>query len=600
LDDLLADDTFMSDLHEEIAALDLALADPAAPEIAYCSPEFAIDALVPQYAGGLGVLAGDHLKAASDLGLPLAGVGLFYRLGYFTQTIEHGRQAEHYHEIFASDLGAIDTGFVVSVPMPGREVQARVWRLEVGRIPLLLLDTNLESNSPADREISDRLYGGDRGHRLEQEMLLGVGGAKALAAHGWDIQVHHLNEGHAGFIILEMIDRVIEGSDLQAAVDEIGPGLVFTTHTPVPAGIDRFHGGLVLPYLEWWAHRWGVPVEAIWKLGEDPATPDEFNMAALALRVCSSANGVSRLHGEVSREIFAGIGCGDRIGSITNGVHARTWVGPAMQTAFAEILGPGWADGEPAAWDRVEAIDETTLETLRRDASARLADLVASTTGATLDPDALIFGFARRFAPYKRATLLLQDRDRLGEMLADEDRPVHFVFAGKSHPHDEAGKALLAEIVDYSSSHGANGRLTFIPGYDMAIAATLVEGSDVWLNNPVRPREASGTSGEKAALNGVLNCSILDGWWAEMFDGENGWQIATSEDPDPTTRDREEAAALYDTLAAIRDEYHGDRAAFHRRIRHAWRTLGPKVTAARMVGEYRDRLYRTAPERTGV
>jgi starch phosphorylase len=428
-------------------------------------------------------------------------------------------------------------------------------------------------------------------------MLLGVGGARALAAHGWDIQVHHLNEGHAGFIILEMIDRVIEGGDLHAAIARIGPGLVFTTHTPVPAGIDRFHRTLALPYLDWWADRWGVPVDAIWALGEDPDNPEEFNMAAMALRACSSANGVSRLHGEVSRQIFGGVGCGDRIGSITNGVHARTWVAPAMQKVFDDVLGPEWAEGDPAAWDRVEAIDDERLEALRLDASRGLAALVASTTGARLDPEALIFGFARRFAPYKRATLLLQDRDRLGELLANDDRPVHFVFAGKSHPHDEAGKALIAEIVEYSSSDAAKGRLIFLPGYDMAIAATMVEGSDVWLNNPVRPREASGTSGEKAALNGVLNCSILDGWWAEMFDGENGWQVATSDDPDPTIRDREEAAALYDALLAIRDEYHGDRVAFHRRIRHAWRTLGPKVTAARMVREYRDQMYQTALER---
>jgi starch phosphorylase len=313
--------------------------------------------------------------------------------------------------------------------------------------------------------------------------------------------------------------------------------------------------------------------------------------------VCSFANAVSRLHGTVSRELFAGVGCGDQIASITNGVHARTWVGPDLQSTFDEVLGSGWSDGDPGAWQRVDGVDEERLDSLRRQASIRLATLVGNRTADTLDPDALIIGFARRFAPYKRATLLLHDGDRLEGLLADDGRPLHLIFSGKAHPHDGPGKDLIAEVIGYSASEAANHRLTFIPGYDMEVARTLVEGCDIWLNTPIRPREASGTSGEKAALNGVLNCSILDGWWAEMFDGENGWAITASENTDADSRDREEASSLLDTLIEIRDEYHGDRTSFNRRIRHAWRTLGPKVTAARMLREYMDEVYRPALDR---
>jgi starch phosphorylase len=469
-----------------------------------------------------------------------------------------------------------------------------VWRIDVGRIPLLLLDTHVAENSESDRLIADRLYGGDRAHRLDQEMVLGVGGARALAALDWVTPVHHLNEGHAGFIALELIDRVIVGGDLASALGRIRPGLVFTTHTPVPAGIDCFDKDLIVPYLEPWAERWGVPVEEILALGQDPEDEHRFNMAAMALRLSSHANGVSKLHGEVSRGLFAGMGIGDEITSITNGVHARTWVGPEIQRTFDEVMGPEWANGDPGAWDRVSHIDDDRLGALRAGASRRLADLVAA--GRDLDPDALIIGFARRFAPYKRATLLLQEPDRLRHLLEDDGRPVHLVFAGKAHPQDGHGKSLVSEVVSFASSPAANNRFTFVPGYDMRIARTLVEGCDIWLNNPIRPREASGTSGEKAALNGGLNCSILDGWWAEMYDGANGWAIASSEEEDEELRDAAEAASLYDTLGTILEMYHGERPAFQERIRHGWRTLGPRVTAARMLRDYVHDIYRPALE----
>ena len=598
LESLTTNGEFTARLSRELADLDQVLADPVDAEIAYCSPEFGISALLPQYSGGLGVLAGDHLKAAGDQGTPVVGVGLFYRQGYFTQVIADGEQTETYPEVTPAGVGAHDTETMVEIPFPGRVVEARVWRIDVGRVPLLVLDTDLDSNNDEDRLIGDRLYGGDGRHRLDQEMVLGVGGARALASLGLHIPVHHLNEGHAGFIALELIDRVIEGGDLAGAIDRIRPGLVFTTHTPVPAGIDRFDRDLVASYLEPWAQRWGVPLEELWALGEDPESPDQFNMAALSLRLCGAANGVSQLHGEVSRSLFAGVGMGDRITSITNGVHARTWVGGETQDLFDEALGTTWSDGDPDAWDRVDAIDDHRLGQVRRHASLRLADLVSASTGQTLDPDSLIVGFARRFAPYKRATLLLHDHDRLRELLEDDAKPLCFVFAGKAHPKDLPGKAMLAEIVGYSISEAANSRFIFLPGYDMDVAARLVEGTDIWLNNPIRPREASGTSGEKAALNGGLNCSILDGWWAEMYDGRNGWTIASSEEPDPADRDEMEASSMYETLTSIRDEYHGDRHWFNARIRHAWRTLGPKVTAGRMVGEYMGRVYRPALERT--
>ena len=594
LDGLLADGGFMERLTAEVEDLDRVIEGQATPEIAYCSPEFGIDVLLPQYAGGLGVLAGDHLKAASDMGIPLVGVGLFYRQGYFDQEIADGGQTEVYPTVDPVDVGAVDTHVVIRVPLPGREVAARVWRIDVGRVPLLLLDTQVAENSESDRRIGDSLYGGDRAHRLDQEMVLGVGGARALAALDWVTPVHHLNEGHAGFIALELIDRVIVGGDLATAFGRIRPGLVFTTHTPVPAGIDCFHRDLILPYLGPWAEKWGITVDEIWTLGQDPEDEHRFNMAAMALRLSSRANGVSKLHGEVSRSLFAGMGIGDEITSITNGVHARTWVGSDMQTAFDETLGTGWADGDPAAWDLVSNIDDGRLADLRARASRRLADLVSISTGRDLDPEALIIGFARRFAPYKRATLLLHEPDRLRHLLEDDGRPVHFVLAGKAHPQDDHGKSLVSEVISFASSPASNNRFTFVPGYDMRIARTLVEGCDIWLNNPIRPREASGTSGEKAALNGGLNCSILDGWWAEMYDGANGWAIESSDEDDYELRDAAEATSLYDTVGSILEAYHGDRPAYHERIRHAWRTLGPRVTAARMVREYVHDVYRPA------
>ena len=589
---LVGDDDFTKLVAAETEALDQLLATADQPRIAYCSPEFGLSAQLPQYAGGLGVLAGDHLKTSSDLRIPLAGVGLFYSEGVFRQELDEGLQRERYDVINPEQMGANDTGISVVIPFPGREVRAKVWRVDVGRVPLLLLDTDLEANTPVDRKITDRLYSGDQQHRLEQEMVLGVGGARALAAMGWEIELHHRNEGHAGFIILELIDRICTDIGLEAARNQIRSGLVFTTHTPVPAGIDRFDSETVIPYLEPWADMWNVPVESIWEIGQDPDEDGAFNMAALCLRSARTANGVSELHGEVSRKLFAGVGIGDDIGHVTNGVHARTWTAPHTQTLFDSALGEGWAVGHDEAWGRVALIDDDTLGDNRRRSSLLLAELIRLRTGHVIDPDALIIGFARRFASYKRASLFLKRLDLLGDLLGDDNRPIHFVFAGKAHPSDEPGKTLVAELFEATKSGAANGRITFIPDYEMDVAAALVQGADIWLNNPIRPREASGTSGEKAALNGALNCSILDGWWAEMYDGHNGWGITPSASDDPATRDHEEATRMMATISTIVAEYHGSRSLYLGRIRHAWSTLGPKVTSARMVRDYENRIYR--------
>ena len=598
LEALLADDAFTSLVTERTAHLDETMsAAVTSPDVVYYSPEFGISDVVPQYSGGLGVLAGDHLKSASDLCTNLAAVGLFYRHGFFRQYLEGEQQAERVETYWAGDFGCDDTGIVVDVPIADRTVQAKVWRLHVGRVPLLLLDTDVVTNAVHDRAITDQLYSGDRRHRLEQELVLGVGGARAVEAIGWDPGVHHSNEGHAGFLAVELIDRARRAgaADLDAAVALVKPSVLFTTHTPVPAGIDRFDHELIGPHLQPWADRWGDELDALLALGTDPADDDVFNMAALCLHVAARANGVSKLHGEVSQELFADVPGGDAITSITNGVHARTWVSPTLQDLFDAELGDGWERGDAGAWERIDDVATDSIVATRAADKALLTELLAA-HGATLEPDALVVGFARRFATYKRADLLLRHPKELTALLADDARPVHFVFAGKAHPADVPGKALLQKIVHFGRSVAANGRFSFVPDYDIAVARALYFGSDVWLNNPVRPREASGTSGEKAALNGALNCSILDGWWAEMSDGRNGWDIPTSDATDADVRDAEESAAALALLTEIAAEFHADgkghpSAAWVDRMRHNWRTLGPKVTAARMVADYERELY---------
>jgi starch phosphorylase len=588
--DLSSDEDFVGAVEEEIAALRLLRDSAPTPTIAYFSMEFGISSMFHQYAGGLGVLAGDHLKAASDAGLGLVGVGLFYSQGSFHQEIAAGRQVETHRPMAAEDLGATDTGLVVEVPLAGRTVRARVLRLEVGAVSLIFLDTDVDGNTVDDRAITDCLYLGSTEKRVAQEMVLGVGGARALTALGFDIELFHLNEGHAGFVALELIDRVIADGDVSDASAMIRNDVVFTTHTPVSAGIDCLSPGVLQPHLGFWAERWGVEVDRVWDLGSDPNHVDEFNMAIFCLRMSRAANGVSRLHGEVSRKLFSQVPEGRGITHVTNGVHARTWTAGHLQELFDEVLGDIWDQGDQAAWDRVVEIGDEVLLGVRRQSSEHLSRFLGE-RGITLDPDAMIVGFARRFAPYKRSNLILREHDRLARMLADDDGPVHFLFAGKSHPANHAGMELIEEVIDFSVSDVANGRFSFIPDYDMEVGSALVQGCDIWLNNPIRLHEASGTSGEKVALNGGLNISVLDGWWAEMYDVDNGWAITPSSAGDPEVRDHEEAGALMDALLSARDEYFDDRARLNKRIRHAWRTLGPQVTAARMLRDYRETIY---------
>ena len=430
-------------------------------------------------------------------------------------------------------------------------------------------------------------------------MILGVGGARAVAALGLNPPLYHLNEGHAGFLLLELIDReVTAGATLAEALTRIEPHLLFTTHTPVPAGIDRFHHSLINDYLAPWAKRWSVKVAAVAELGHDPDGPDdEFNMALFCLRAAARANGVSKLHGEVSRDLFGQVAKGAKIGSVTNGVHARTWIQPRIGEAFDEVGGPGWADGDPDAWERIAAMDASAIRNLRRRGGETLSQMVQERTGAKLEPEVLTVGFARRFATYKRADLLLRYRKQLEQLLADDSTPIQFVFAGKAHPADEPGKALLAHIVKFAKSKGANNRFVFVSDYDIAVAQAMYAGCDVWLNNPVRPREASGTSGEKAALNGSLNCSISDGWWDEMATDMNGWTIPASDLDDPDARDAAESKAALDIITdEIVPAYWADGQPWGdpwiERVRACWTTLGPQVTAARMLTDYQDGLYR--------
>lgn len=598
-------DRFLAD-EEFIAAAKAAASRAPAPEptpnaeIAYFSPEFGVSEKLPQYSGGLGILAGDHLKAASDLDLPLVAVGLFYRDGFFHQSIIEGRQQEHYERMDPRSLGLEQMAAIVDIVMDDRIVKARVWRAAIGRTKLYLLDTDLELNDERGKHVSDRLYSGDREHRIRQELLMGVGGVRALRQLGYDPKVYHLNEGHAGFLALELIgEEVDKGLSLTEAIEAVKKQIVFTTHTPVPAGIDRFPHDLMQRYLGVWSDRYGVSIDELLDLAHMPGEPDSFNMAAFCLRVSGRSNGVSKLHGEVSREMFGGVPGGSEIGHVTNGVHARTWVTNDLQAEFEKSMGEGWGTGVKASWDGVDQIPDDVIRAVRGEGKTRLIDVVNDRVGPRhrLDPEALTIGFARRFATYKRADLLLREADELAGLLADHDRPVQFVFAGKAHPADEPGKGILSRVVGFSKSDAANGRFVFIPDYEMAVARAMYAGTDVWLNNPIRPHEASGTSGEKATLNGGLNLSIRDGWWAECSDGENGWDIAISDEMDPDVRNAVEARNL---ITLLRDEviplYYdggiGPSAAWLAKVRHNWKTLGPFVTSARQVADYDRQLYR--------
>jgi glycogen phosphorylase len=582
--------------------------------VAYFSPEFGISETLPQYSGGLGILAGDHLKAASDLGIPLVGIGLLYAEGYFRQRLDAGGlQIERFPRLDPAGLAIVETGVHVSVELAGDLVDVRVWRADVGRIPLLLLDTDVASNSAEGRAVTDRLYGGDVEHRLRQEIVLGIAGVRALRALGFEPQVFHGNEGHAGFSSLERIrEYVADGLNFGEAVEAVRAGGVFTTHTPVPAGIDRFPVELMWRYFGEFAQSCGTDIDEILSLGHrDDEDDPRFNMAVMGLRLNARANGVARLHGEVSRSMFSGVWpdiVDDEvpITHVTNGVHARTWVGPAVDRLLTEFVHPVWDGADESTWDRAHSIPTDAIRTARDAGRAELVAFVRSRMGpGVLDPEVLTIGFARRFATYKRATLLLRHPERLRSLLLDHDRPVQFVFAGKAHPADEPGKEMIRQIEMYARQLDVRHRFVFLPDYDMQVARALYHGCDVWLNNPRRPMEACGTSGMKAALNGGLNLSVLDGWWDECFDGDNGWAVPSADDdPDGERRDEREVRALYSLLETeVAPLFYGattpgrrgtSHVSWHDMVRHAWASLGPRVTASRMVRDYVTSLYEPA------
>jgi starch phosphorylase len=600
--------------------------------VAYFSPEFGIAEAVPQYSGGLGVLAGDHLKAASDLGVPLVGVGLLYRHGYFRQSLNSdGWQQERYPGLdpWAMAMQPVEGARVV-VDLAGVPLVAQVWRAEVGRVRLYLLDTELEDNDDAARAVTDRLYGGDSEHRLRQEILLGIGGVRALEAVGEAPQVFHSNEGHAGFLGLERIRRLVvdEGLPFDEAIEAVRAGTIFTTHTPVPAGIDRFPRELMERYFGAFAKECGVDLEQVLELGREPGTGAEaaFNMAVMGLRLAGRANGVSQLHGAVSRSMFAGLWPGAPedevpIGSVTNGVHADTWVAPEMADVLTRHVMPEWGEAGPERWARMlEAGDEEVFRAREagrsnlvafarshlRDSLVRrgVSSSACGWCNEVLDPRALTIGFARRFATYKRATLLLSQPDRLKRLLLSADRPVQLVFAGKAHPADEEGKEMIRQIVAFAADPDVRHRMVFLDDYDIALSRMLLQGADVWLNNPRRPLEACGTSGMKAALNGALNLSILDGWWDEWFDGENGWAISSAEGiEDMAKRDELEADSLFSLLEStvvplFYERREGPvRRAWIRKVKASLASLGPKVSASRMVRDYVTELYEPTAER---
>ena len=579
--------------------------------VAYFSPEFGLTETLPQYSGGLGILAGDHLKAASDLGLPLVAIGLLYAEGYFRQRLNaDGFQEERFPRLDTHGLALTPTGVQVSVEMGEDIARLNVWQVTVGRVNLYLLDAAADTNTPEIAAITNRLYGGDIEHRIRQEIVLGIGGVRALRALGLHPQVFHTNEGHAGFLSLERTRELVEsGLTFAEAIEVVRAGGVFTTHTPVPAGIDRFPRELMEKYFTSFASSLGIELDELMAVGQRPDEPDDdrFNMAVMGLRLAGRSNGVAQLHGAVSREMFQGMWPDVTveevpIGAITNGVHAHTWVSDGVAELLSSSVGPVWDGADAASWAGVEKLAPNNVWETRAKGRADLVSFVRSKFGeALLDPNALTIGFARRFATYKRATLLLSQPERLRRLLLDANRPLQFVFAGKAHPADQPGKDMIREIEIFAREYDVGSHVVFLQDYDMAVARTMLHGCDVWLNNPRRPLEACGTSGMKAALNGVLNCSILDGWWDECFDGHNGWAIASADDDaDIDRRDQREATSLFGLLEREIIPLFYDRGAdgvpveWINRMKANWCSLGPFVTAARMVREYTSTLYEPA------
>ncbi len=635
--DAAADPAFLDSLTRVLAAFDAYHAEPPFRQnsggfrpddlVAYFCAEFGVHESLPIYSGGLGILAGDHCKAASDFQLPFVAVGLLYRQGYFVQTIDaEGRQRAEYHDSDFDDLPIAPVrrsdgvDLTIDVQFPGRKVYVKVWQARVGHVTIYLLDTDLPENGEREQNIAHRLYGGDRITRLEQELILGVAGARALAAVGLKPTVYHINEGHAAFLILERVRGLVqEGLPLGAAVEAVASNTVFTTHTPVPAGHDQFPEGAVMPYL-----KACFGETAVVGLGLPPSGGD-FNMTALAIRGSRYQNGVSRIHGGVSAKMLKDFWPQadpeeNPLGYVTNGVHVATFLAPEWSEVLDRFLGVGWMHrlGHPGIWEKIRSIPDHIFWSVRQDIKARLFYMIRARMARMhtrnygseshldrllkyadpVNPNVLTIGFGRRFATYKRATLLFNDLDNLRRILADRSRQILFLFAGKAHPADEPGQELIRTLVHMSRQEEFSGRILFIEGYDLHIARRLVSGVDVWLNNPVHPLEASGTSGMKAGMNGVINLSILDGWWDEGYDGENGWAIKpASPEADAHRRDREEARTLYEILQdRVIPLYYertegGYSPGWIRMAKRSMASLLPRYDASRMLGEYVSKYY---------
>jgi starch phosphorylase len=638
--DAAADPAFLDSMNRVLASFDTYLAQAPFSQngggfrpgdlVAYFCAEFGVHESLPIYSGGLGILAGDHCKAASDFQLPFVAVGLLYRQGYFVQTVDgEGRQHAAYHDADFDDLPIEpvkkdSAELKIDVPFPGRNVKIKVWQARIGHVQLFLLDTDIPENSERDRHITHRLYGGDRTTRLEQEIVLGVGGARALAAMGVGPTVWHINEGHAAFLVLERVRKALgEGLELNAALEAVASNTVFTTHTPVPAGHDQFSEVVVAPYLKsCFGDMNPLP------LGQAPSGGD-FNMTALAIRGSRFQNGVSRIHGGVSakllKEFWPQVPVDENpLGYVTNAVHVATFLAPEWNDVLQRYLGVGWMHrlGYPDIWEKIRDIPDHIFWSVRQDVKARMFHMVRyriahqharnhgseSHLGRLLrfadptKPDVLTIGFGRRFATYKRATLLLNNIDNLRRILSNKERPVLFLFSGKAHPADEPGQELIRSLSHIARQEEFEGKILFIEGYDLHIARRLVSGVDVWLNNPVYPLEASGTSGMKAGMNGVLNLSILDGWWDEGYDGTNGWAVKpASPELDAHRRDQEESRTLYEILehhvaplyyrrtnGGAPASYSAEWVAMAKR---SMASLLPRYDASRMLAEYVAKFY---------
>ncbi len=601
--------------------------------IAYFSAEFGLHESLPIYSGGLGILSGDHCKAASDLGLPFIGVGFLYPQGYFTQRIDaEGMQQAEYEKIDFAEVPArpaLDENgdeVLINVDLPGRTVYAKVWRIQVGRVPVFLMDTDVPLNVPQDRELSARLYGGDREMRISQEIVLGIGGVRAVFALGYQPAVWHMNEGHSAFLGLERVRRKVqeEGLTFDEAAEAVRANTLFTTHTPVPAGNDSFAFELVDKFFWQYWGQLGLDRDRFIEYArqELPWGP-QYSMTVLALKLSGYANGVSKLHGAVSRDMWKFLwpetpAAEVPISSITNGVHTQTWLVPQLKELYSRYLPQDWEEHaeDPSMWEEVDAIPDEELWAAHQACKEELIQFVrqrvkrqllrhgegpqrVDEAARILNPQALTIGFARRFATYKRASLIFHDVDRLRKLVNDPDRPVQIIFSGKAHPADEAGKALIQQVYECSLDPDLAGKIIFVENYDMNIARHLIAGVDVWLNTPRRPREASGTSGQKAALSGVPNFSVLDGWWAEGFDGTNGWAIGEEREyKDSETQDDADAYSLYTTLEEVLIPLYFDRAqtegvphGWVQVMRNAIRTCAPQFSMRRMVIEYTEKYY---------